>query len=910
MLEKPTYKELEQRIAELESEIREYKKSKSQDSMSPELSEVFFNLIEVMDIAMWELDLDYRVIASNRKAREIYGEDSIGKFCYFVAADRCSVCPECPAEVVYDGHDSGRSEHQRIDASGKTIYIDHVATPIRDKTGELTGVLVLIIDITMHKLMEQEIRRHRDQLEELVYMRTKELSESGKALRNSKERLLFALQAANSGIWDRNVKTGECFFDANYFKIAGYEPNEFDHDFNEWKKRVHPDDLVRAETGMEACLSGNTQIYAARFRFKTKSGAWMWILAQGKIFKRDENGCPVRFTGTHTDITDLVRAEKAMEKRIVALTRPLDDAGSIIFEELFNMDDIQRLQDDLARAAGVASIITSTNGTPITRPSNFCRLCNDIIRKTDKGRANCFKSDAAMGRFNPEGPTIRPCMSGGLWDAGTSISVGGRLIANWLIGQVRDDTQSKEKMREYAREIGADEEAVVEAFSEVPAMSREQFGQVAQALFTIAKQLSTTAYQNVQQARFISERKQAEEKMIEAMQFNEKIIAKSPIGMSIYDESGQCIAANQAIAEIVGASREQILQQNYRTIGPWKQAGLLDLAERALAENAPQRKEIDVISTFEKRVIVDCQLVPLRAGKRKNLLFMATDMTEYRNMQEMMIQSEKMLSVGGLAAGMAHEINNPLAGMMQTADVMSSRLTNLEMPANQRAAEKAGVSMEAIRAFMEARGIIRMMESIRASGRRAAEIVANMLNIARKSDSSFSTRSLVELLDQTVDLAGSDYDLKKKFDFRQIEIVREYEDNLPLVPCDGGKIQQVLLNILRNGAEAMQEEAENEENGRRKDKKPGFTLRLTHKKETGILRIEIEDNGPGMDEAVRKRIFEPFFTSKPVGEGTGLGLSVSYFIITENHGGEMSVKSAPGRGTTFIISLPVERRKS
>ena len=102
----------------------------------------------------------------------------------------------------------------------------------------------------------------------------------------------------------------------------------------------------------------------------------------------------------------------------------------------------------------------------------------------------------------------------------------------------------------------------------------------------------------------------------------------------------------------------------------------------------------------------------------------------------MMVQSEKMLSVGGLAAGMAHEINNPLAGVMQTANVMSNRLSDTELPANRLAAEEAGTSMEAIQAFMEARGIFRMLKNIRESGTRAAEIVSNMLSFARKSDST------------------------------------------------------------------------------------------------------------------------------------------------------------------------------
>ena len=103
-----------------------------------------------------------------------------------------------------------------------------------------------------------------------------------------------------------------------------------------------------------------------------------------------------------------------------------------------------------------------------------------------------------------------------------------------------------------------------------------------------------------------------------------------------------------------------------------------------------------------------------------------------------------------------------------------------------------------------------------------------------------------------------------------------------MIPCEGAKIQQVMLNILRNGAQAMQDSMETN----KEYIDPKFILRLFQNKESNILSIEIEDNGPGMEEKVRKRIFEPFFTTKPVGEGTGLGLFVSYFIITENHNGK------------------------
>ncbi len=142
------------------------------------LGTTFFNLIDVMDIAMWELDMNYRVVGYNRKAEQIYGKDAIGDYCYYIAAKRDTVCDVCPARMIYDGQDSGRSQHERVDVSGKKIFIDHIATPIRDSDGNLTGVLVLIIDITRQKLLEEEIRQHRNKLEEMVSERTQELTKS------------------------------------------------------------------------------------------------------------------------------------------------------------------------------------------------------------------------------------------------------------------------------------------------------------------------------------------------------------------------------------------------------------------------------------------------------------------------------------------------------------------------------------------------------------------------------------------------------------------------------------------------------------------------------------------------------------------------------------------------------------
>ncbi|WP_243361088.1 sensor histidine kinase [Fundidesulfovibrio terrae] len=271
------------------------------------------------------------------------------------------------------------------------------------------------------------------------------------------------------------------------------------------------------------------------------------------------------------------------------------------------------------------------------------------------------------------------------------------------------------------------------------------------------------------------------------------------------------------------------------------------------------------------------------------------DLTERTRIQEMMVQTEKMLSVGGLAAGMAHEINNPLASILQALQVINRRLSP-DLPANVKAAEAAGLDLDALKVYMKSRNLNEFLAGMQEAGERAARIVRNMLGFSRKSGGEFLPCDLEELLDRTVELAGGDYDLKKQFDFRQIEIVREYLPDMEKVECQPMEIEQVFFNIIKNAAQALKERST-------QGASPRITLRA--RTEGGYAVAEIEDNGPGMSEEIRKRIFEPFYTTKDIGVGTGLGLSVAFFIVSENHRGSITVESEPGRGARFIVKLPL-----
>lgn len=394
----------------------------------------------------------------------------------------------------------------------------------------------------------------------------------------------------------------------------------------------------------------------------------------------------------------------------------------------------------------------------------------------------------------------------------------------------------------------------------------------------------------------ITERMQAEEETSRLRNYLKNIIDSMPSVLIGLDAEGRVTQWNRQAEEITGISVAEAQHCLLAQVFPRLNVEMARI-QRAIRERQMQKYTKVAHESAGTAEYWDVTVYPLVTDGVEGAVVRVDDVTKQVRLEEMMIQSEKMLSVGGLAAGMAHEINNPLAGIIQNTQLMRNRLS-ADLEKNREAAQACGVTLDAIKSYMTQRGVFDSLATIQDAGQRAAKIVDNMLSFSRKSESRFEPHDLAELLDKTVELASSEYDLEKKYDFRQIEIVREYDPSVPQISCEYSKIQQVFLNILKNGTQAM---ADMREEGR----SPCFVLRVL--REGNGVRIEIEDNGPGMDDNTRKRVFEPFFTTKTVSGGTGLGLSVSYFIVTEDHQGSMAVESRLGAGSKFIIGLPLSR---
>ena len=391
----------------------------------------------------------------------------------------------------------------------------------------------------------------------------------------------------------------------------------------------------------------------------------------------------------------------------------------------------------------------------------------------------------------------------------------------------------------------------------------------------------------------IRNRKRAEQDIHEIRHLLSSLVDSMPSLIITIDKNYCVMQWNKRAEELVHLTEQEVVGKNLFHVLPDLYDHIVK-ASASLNDNTSAHIEKITAALKNKTLIVDMIIYSLQSPAPEGWVVRLDDVTEKVKLEETLVQTEKMLSLGGLAAGMAHEINNPLGGILQSSQNILRRL-DLERSRNHEIASTLGVSLENVIKYLEKQRIIGFIEGIQKSGKRAANIVNDMLSFARPTRGDAMMMSLNNSLDASIRLAQSDYNQTKQLDFKKVQVIREFNHENIEVMAQKNQLEQVFLNLLINAAQAMTGPMQTED--------PRIIVRLF--KENMSAVIEFIDNGPGMDESVKRRIFEPFFTTKEEGSGTGLGLSVSYFIITEQMNGSMEVDTAVGRGTRFIIRLPL-----
>jgi|GEM_PF-1055562 PAS domain S-box-containing protein len=667
-----------------------------------------------------------------------------------------------------------------------------------------------------------------------------------------------------------NLRLVEC--NPAFTRLTGYTPREYlGKTLPELQLLVNPAD----EDNIRAIMTENEVYQGYELTIRTRDGKLLTFLltVQQIVF---ENEPSVLFLAH--DITERKKAEEALEKRIVTLTQPLDVSASISFEDLFNTGEIQVLQDAFASATGVASLITTPEGIPITKPSNFCGFCK-AIRSTEIGGRNCRFSDGVIGKYDPTGPIIQPCLSGGLWDAGANITVGDKHLASWLIGQIRNEKQDVDRMRRYAKEVGLDVGEFLAAFEEVPVMSEEQFKVIARSLYTLAQHLSRLAYQNIQQARFITELKKTQDKLLISEQKFSDIYQMSPgiIGISRISD-GRIIDGNLSMSRIGGYSQEEFMGKTTLEMGIWKsEASRSEMLEELRKKGEIINREItltlkngiDLICLFSARKIT--------YHDEECLLFLVQDISDRKRIEEQIIEMnanlEKTIAERTkqlqqairdqetFAYSVSHDLRSPLRHIEGFLRLMINRLD---------------IQDETVKGYFEKINV--------ATGRMAA-MIDDLLSFSRlgRKDLDIKSVDLNILVGEVID------QFKIAYQNREIE----WKLNLlPVIECDRNLFKQVFENLISNA------------------------LKYTSKRRLSVIEIGardlpeniaeiyVKDNGIGFSMSYAHRLFGVFQRLHNSEEytGTGIGLANVKQILTR-HNGKVRAEGILNEGAVFYLTI-------
>ncbi len=321
--------------------------------------------------------------------------------------------------------------------------------------------------------------------------------------------------------------------------------------------------------------------------------------------------------------------------------------------------------------------------------------------------------------------------------------------------------------------------------------SRDEIGRLAAYFNTFMERLEA----------YLNESRAAEQEMARMRSYLKNFVDAMPSVLIGVDLKGRVTQWNRSAWRMTGISAQNALERPVTELLPMLAPHIETICE-AIRHGSASQVEKAVCRHNNTSFYADISAYPIETGQDRGAVIRVDDVSQRVRMENIMVQTEKMMSVGGLATGMAHEINNPLGGMLQNLQNVIRRLSP-GLAANETEAAACGISLESVECYMERRGIFRFLFNIQRSGESAAHVVENMLSFSRSSESRKTPVDLAGLLDKAVELAAHDYDLKKKYDFRRIRIVREYPPDMAPVPCAATEIEQVVLNLLRNAAQAM-----------------------------------------------------------------------------------------------------------
>ena len=663
------------------------------------------------------------------------------------------------------------------------------------------------------------------------------------ALAASEERYALVTRATSDGIYDWDVTNDKLFVSETLTRLFGFGTQKTTS--LSWAEQIHEDDLPGYLDQVRGHFKGETEAIDCEYRVRIMDGGCRWVHDHG-VGKRNEAGRVIRLVGAVSDITDI----RAQQAEIERAQRRFEDAIEAITTGFALWDAEHRL-------------VTSN-----TRYRTYFAEVADMVKPgallTDIMREGIRRGMFPLAADDPDGYIATLLAKR---EAGAGLPREQFVNNMWLrITDHKTDDGGIVSIYSDITELKA-KQAEIERQAELLELTLEN---MEQGISLVDKNLNTMAFNG----KFLELLDLPEDlfkrgfSMEQAFRFNaergeygpgdveEQVCTRLELAAKFEPHRFERVKPDGTVIEIVGRPIE----------GGGMVATYTDVTE-------DRRREADIVEAKEAAEAA---------------------LAELREAQDRLVHSEKMASLGQLTAGIAHEIKNPLNFVNNFARLSIEMLDELAEALSAEIAQLDAEDREDIEELLETVGL--NLRKINEHGARADSIVRNMLLHSRQGEQERSLAALNALVEESMNLAY--HGARAETPGFNIVFEKDLAADAGEIVCYPQELSRVFLNLVSNGMYAARMRQETEDTGFEP------TLSVISRSLGDRVEVKVRDNGTGIPKEVIDKIFTPFFTTKPTGQGTGLGLSLSYEIVTKLHGGRLEVQSTPGQETVFTVTLP------
>ncbi|MGB8217232.1 MAG: PAS domain S-box protein [Candidatus Methanoperedens sp.] len=822
-----------------------------------EVNSLLASIVEFSDDAIIGKTLDGTILSWNLGAQKIYGytaDEVKGRsISILIPPDKTDEVPQL-LERVRQGHCIEHYETVRLRKDGKQINISLTISPIKDSTGRIIGASTIARDITERRQAEE-------------------------AIRESEERYRSLVESANDIIAMVSPDGTIISLNPAFERITGWAREEWLG--KSFQPLIHPDDLPIAMEVFQHTMNGET-VPSLELRLLANSGGYVYIeyvttplLKKGKVIGN---------LTVARDITErkrvqeaLSRAHDELEIRVKERTGELKAVNKALKAEITEhklaeealRESEGRLQSILDNSSTVV-FLKDLEGRYITVNRRFEELFHmtlqDVVGKSDheifpREHADRFRQHDLLAlekggpieveEFVPhdDGLHVYISVKFPLFTAGKKPYA--------VCGIATDITERKRA-----------EKALRQAHDELEIRVQERTAKLVEANAAIQEWTSKLEKTNIELTAEIVERKHAEEKIREQATLLDKaldaIALRNLEHNLIYWNKGAELLYGWTAEEVIGKNADELLYKG-------KTARLIE-AEKSIIDKGEWIGELGQITKDGKEIIVHSRWTLVRdsEGKPKAILIINTDITEKKRLESQLLRAQRMESIGTLAGGIAHDLNNMLTPMMLSLQILKEKYKD-----------------------EQSQKLLTILEN---NTQRGADLIKQVLSFARGVEGERSPLAAKHIITEIEKIARETFP-------RNIEIRTDVPKNLFTISGDATQLHQVIMNLCVNARDAMPDGGILDITASNFFVDENYIQMHTEAKVGPYVIIAVSDNGTGIPPEIVDRIFEPFFTTKDFGKGTGLGLSTAHAIV-KSHGGFINVYSEAGKGTTFRVYLP------